>query len=136
MWPLHPQPRKYEPLTLWLERIARSYGVGYRTFCRQALAIGDLEITEFCETPSEKALEKLSAGTGVPLRQLREMTTGALLSQFQTELQVALGKFEAATAAWLSDQVRISYSSDRKYWQTIEFWERELTLKVPPRLQE
>lgn len=126
LWPLHPQPRHFEPLTLWLERVARAYGLRYRSFCRYGLGLEHLTITELCESPSEAVLEKISAGTGVPTSRLRAMTIGSLILQLQAELQVAVGKHEAQVVAWLTDQCRISYySRSSDYWEAIEFWKRE-----------
>ena len=125
MWPLHPQPHKYEPLSLWVERLAGAYGVYYRTFCYHALGLRGSDILELSENPSEEVLEKLAAGTGVPVNRLREMTIGSLMSQLQNEMQIALGSYERGTIAWLTEQGRTGYKNASEYWEVITYWETE-----------
>lgn len=75
-----------------------------------------------CRHPSDTILATISAGTGVSMSRLREMTIGSLISQMQAELDVAIGEQEAFVTEWLTARVFISDRSDRKYWETIEFW--------------
>lgn len=70
-WPLHPQPGEYETLRRWVERIAESYGLPPASFC---LRLFECRCpTELDGEPFEQALEILSAGTGVPTDDIREM---------------------------------------------------------------
>lgn len=131
IWPLHPQPRPFEPLSLWLERVAREYGVRYRTFCRYGLGLDHETINLMCHHPPEATLAKISAGTGVPLSRLREMTIGSLISQLQAELGVAIAGYKPASVVeWLTAKVFISDRSDPEYWETIESWSREKEFKA------
>ncbi|MGI9485140.1 MAG: TniQ family protein [Geminicoccaceae bacterium] len=82
-WPLHPQPREYETLCRWVERIAESYGLPPQSFCRPLFG---------CRCPSgldteplEQALAVLSAGTGVPVAEIWEMRLERVLSSMLNE---------------------------------------------------
>lgn len=123
MWPLHPQPRPFEPLSLWLERVAREYGVRYRTFCRYGLGLDHPTINIMCHDPPEAALAKISTGSGVSISQLRKMTIASLLSQLQSELTAAVAVYTPESLAdWLTVKAFISDRSDPEYWETIECW--------------
>jgi hypothetical protein len=116
IWPLHPQPLKYETLTMWVERLAAAYGVSFRFFCHRVLGLVFAEMAAMCNDPSEQLLDKLAAGTGVPPKRLREMTIGSLIGQFQKELDVYLMRLEPEFAAWLAERSWKSaqgYKSDR-----------------------
>ena len=82
-------------------------------------------INLMCRHPSDAVLAKISAGTGVPMNRLREMTIGSLILQIQSELGIAMGEHEAPVVEWLTAKVFISNWSDREYWDTIEFWRRQ-----------
>jgi hypothetical protein len=74
-WPLHPMPYRFERLDTYIRRLAERYGTQITTFCRCGLGreVGSLDA--FAADPPRWALERLSAGTGLPLWQLRNMTT-------------------------------------------------------------
>jgi hypothetical protein len=127
LWPLHPQPQKYETLTMWVERLAAAYGVSFRFFCRHALGLPFAEMAGMCNAPSEQLLDRLAAGTGVPTTRLREMTIGSLIGQFQKELDVYLMRLEPEFAAWLAERSWKSaqgYKSDPEYWRVIALWKK------------
>ena len=114
LWLLHPQPRQCEPLTLWMERIARAYSRDYRL---AALGFEHFAITELSEKPSQETLKGISQGTGVPISRLLDMTSTSILLQLQHNMQMGIGVYEACTRAWRSRQVRFCYRSDSEYWQ-------------------
>lgn len=74
-WPLHPRPYTYETLVGYVRRLADQYGVGYGTFCLRALGIpsADGEARSF-GNPAPEVLLRLSAGTGIPVERLEQMT--------------------------------------------------------------
>lgn len=82
------------------------------------------EISIMCRNPSDTILATISAGTGVSMIRLREMTIGSLVAQMQAELDVAIGEHEAIVTEWLTARVFISDRSDRTYWETLEFWQQ------------
>lgn len=69
-WPLHPQPRPYETLAVYVRRLADVYGVRYGYFCRCVLGIPHVDIFQ---EPVPDVLRRLSDGTGVPIDQFAEM---------------------------------------------------------------
>ena len=127
VWPLHPQPRRYETLTMWVERVAAAYGVSFRFFCWCALRLPFPEYLVLSETPSEAILERLAVGTGVPVTQLREMTIGVLIPQIQKELHVNLGQHERGFTAWVVERNRKcadGFRTDPEYWRVLGDWQR------------
>lgn len=90
-WPLHPQPREYETLRRWIERIAESYGLPAHNFCPPLF---DCRCPSELEAePLDRALEILSAGTGVPAAAIREMQLArvfdAMLKEYARRLEEA-----------------------------------------------
>jgi len=85
-WPLHPQPRKYEHLSRWVDRLAEAYGVSPKAFCRYALNYdqwpGDLN-----RAPPPDVLVRLETGTGVSLVELRAMSTDAIWRRLMAAYQ-------------------------------------------------
>jgi len=103
-WPLHPQPREWEGLETWVRRIAEAHGVGYDTFLHHApgrtgRGARDLDHLD------DRALERLSAGTGVPIEQLRAMQTGSAMARVTERIQGWLESDEGRAAL---DQLRVS----------------------------
>lgn len=137
LWPLHPQPCKYETLTMWVERLAAAYGVPYPFFCRHAFGLSFPGLLWVCSEPTEEFLEKLAAGTGVSTCRLRQMTIGSLMAQFERELDFDLQRDDRLFAAWLEERSRKSaqgYRSDPEYWRVIAVWEKKKAEKVKPEL--
>lgn len=135
VWPLHPQPCQYETLTMWVERLAAAYGLSFRTFCYRVLALPYLESLVLSETPSQAVLERLAAGTGVPVTRLREMTIGMLIPQIQRELDVHLGTLEPGFTAWLVERSRRcadGFKTDPEYWRVIGDWRKRRDDKARP----
>lgn len=85
-WPLHPAPRPFERLDGYVRRLAECYGIGLATFCRHGL--GDAgDVGSLADGPPRRALERLSAGTGVPVRHLRNMTTRRCHARLMIEVR-------------------------------------------------
>ena len=79
-WPLHPQPGDWEGLENWVRRIAAAYGVRYDTFLKYALNRTERAARDL-DRISEAELARLSAGTGVPIKRLQEMTPARILAR-------------------------------------------------------
>ncbi|MGI8476674.1 MAG: TniQ family protein [Thermomicrobiales bacterium] len=73
-WPLHPQPMRFEHLDTYVRRLADVYGIGLGTFCRCGLGITLEDWLRCHDDPPLPVLERLSSGSGLPLRRLRNMT--------------------------------------------------------------
>lgn len=71
-WPLHPIPYKYELLSQWIERLAKAYGIRYKSFCKIVLKLTPEEINNLRFFLPEKALTILSKGTDIPIDNLRQ----------------------------------------------------------------
>ena len=71
-WPLHPIPYKYELLSQWIERLAKAYGIRYKSFCKIVLNLTSEEINNLHFFLPEKALIILSKGTGIQINKLRQ----------------------------------------------------------------
>ncbi|WP_086740528.1 TniQ family protein [Erythrobacter colymbi] len=73
-WPLHPRPEDNENLRQYVERLARAYGVSFKTFCFNALNIAheDEEARLFLK-PTGEVLSRLSAGVGISIEELRTL---------------------------------------------------------------
>jgi len=79
-WPLHPQPADWEDLETWVRRIAGMYGVSYDAFLLNALSHSGTGARDLDHAPLH-VLAKLSAGTGVPIERLQDMTTARILGR-------------------------------------------------------
>jgi DNA invertase Pin-like site-specific DNA recombinase len=86
-WPLHQIPGEYEILSPWIRRLARAYGVADRVFSQHALGCPAGEAMETNAYPPVGMLERLEAGTGVPTRRLRDMTTDRMMARTIAELR-------------------------------------------------
>lgn len=73
-WPLHPTPRSFERLETYVRRLAETYNMGFATFCRHGLGGNPDEIGLLDDRPASAMLERLSMGTGLPIRRFRNMT--------------------------------------------------------------
>jgi hypothetical protein len=73
-WPLHPPPMRFEQLDTYVRRLADAHGARLETFCRYGLGITREEWISFRDDPPPAVLARLSAGTGLSLRHLRNMT--------------------------------------------------------------
>ena len=87
-WPLHPQPRSYDTLERYVRRLAECYGARYEHFCLRALGIplADSRARWFAE-PASEVLQRLSAGTGIPIGQLEQMTLARVWDRLTEELR-------------------------------------------------
>jgi hypothetical protein len=79
-WPLHPQPADWEDLETWVRRIADMYGVSYDAFLLNALGHTGGGARDLDHAPVY-VLTRLSAGTGIPIERLRDMTTQRVLAR-------------------------------------------------------
>lgn len=80
-WPLHPQPGEWEGLESYVRRLAQAYGVSYDTFLRCALGRVGPGARDL-DKVSDELLARLSAGTGVPIEQLRGMVGLSVMVRF------------------------------------------------------
>ena len=87
-WPLHPPPGRFEPLRTYVERLAELCEASYSAFCASALRIppDDREALSLAD-PCDEVLERLSAGTGVPAEELREMRLCATWARLHAEIE-------------------------------------------------
>jgi hypothetical protein len=71
---------------LYVRRLAAVYGVRYETFCLRALGIprADWKARGF-RSPSPIILQRLSAGTGVPVEVLADMTPARSWARYKKE---------------------------------------------------
>jgi hypothetical protein len=74
LWPLHPRPSEWEDLETWVRRVAEAYGVSYDAFLLNALGHKGNGARDLDQAPIQ-VLARLSAGTGIPINRLREMST-------------------------------------------------------------
>lgn len=86
-WPLHPMPGEYEVLAPWIRRLARAYGVTDYVFYKHALGCLEGEPAGMNADPPVVELERLEAGTGVPVRRMRDMTTDRVMARAIVELR-------------------------------------------------
>ena len=77
-WPLHPQPTEWENLQTWVSRIAETYGVSYDTFLFKALGHSGRGARDLNLAP-DGVIAALSAGTGISIERLQDMTTSRLM---------------------------------------------------------
>jgi hypothetical protein len=71
---LHPRPSEWEDLETWVRRIAEAYGVSYDALLLNALGHKGGGARDLDHAPIQ-VLARLSAGTGIPINRLREMST-------------------------------------------------------------
>jgi hypothetical protein len=70
----------------WVRRIAQAYGVSYDAFLKHALGRtgrGARDLTDITDTE----LTRLSAGTGVSVERLREMSVAAIMWRVNEQIQ-------------------------------------------------
>jgi len=84
-WPLHPTPYPFEWIDGYIRRLAEHYQISVKTFCRSGLG-SNIDLNTFADAPSHSALMHLSAGTGIPISELRKMTRACS----QRRLMIAL----------------------------------------------
>lgn len=65
---------RFEQLDTYVRHLAETYGTGLATFCRHGLGVTLEEWATFRDDPPLSVLARLSAGTGLSLRRLRNMT--------------------------------------------------------------
>ena len=104
-WPLHPQPRDWEGLENWVRRIAAAYGVSYDAFLKHALGRtgrGARDLNRIFDVE----LARLSAGTGVPVKRIREMSGASIQARMNTLRDGPLTKEGSAAL----DELRVTLS--------------------------
>lgn len=79
-WPLHPQPAEWEDLETWVRRIAKIYGVSYDAFLLNALNHTGGGARDLDQAPAG-VIARLSAGTGISIERLLEMTTHRIMAR-------------------------------------------------------
>jgi TniQ len=79
-WPLHPQPSDWEDLETWVRRIAEMYGVSYDAFLLNALGHAGRGARDLDQAPAG-VLARLSAGTGIPIERLMDMTSPRVVAR-------------------------------------------------------
>lgn len=87
-WPLHPPPGSFETLRMYVVRLAELYDVSCNEFCSRALRIPltDYDALSLAD-PSDEVLERLSAGVGVPVDDLRSLRLDAVWARLLAELE-------------------------------------------------
>ena len=107
-WPLHPRPRSYERLEWYVRRLAETYGVRYETFCLRVLGIPlkDSEARGFI-SPTPETLRRLSAGTGLTMEALADMTPTRVWARSVKELEdfIATPEGRAWSDAFLKNTI-------------------------------
>jgi len=88
-WPLHPKPKEWEVLEVWVRRIAREYGIGYDTFLRKALGRTGPRAREL-EEITDAQLAELAIGTGVSIEQMRGMNIATVMKRQTENIQIWL----------------------------------------------
>ena len=87
-WPLHPRPRSYERLEWYVRRLAETYGVRYETFCLRVLGIPLKDsVARGFISPTPETLRRLSAGTGLTMEALADMTPTRVWARSVKELE-------------------------------------------------
>jgi hypothetical protein len=66
---------RFETLDSYVRRLAERYEIGLRTFYRHGLGCEPEDLSTLADDPPRWALERLSAGTGLSIRELRNMTS-------------------------------------------------------------
>ena len=85
-WPLHPRPSEWEDLETWVRRIAEAYGVSYDAFLLNALDHTGSGARDLDHAPIS-VLARLSAGTGISIERLRDMTTQRIMARMVSRTQ-------------------------------------------------
>jgi len=88
-WPLHPRPSDWEDLETWVRRIAETYGVSYDAFLRNALGHAGRGARDLDHAPAG-VFAKLSAGTGIPIERLLDMTSLRVMARMVSRTQELL----------------------------------------------
>jgi hypothetical protein len=106
-WPLHPQPSDWEDLQTWVRRIADTYGVSYDAFLLNALGHTGRGARDLDQAPID-VLAKLSAGTGVTIERLQDMTTPRVMRrvvhQTRAWLETAEGQLARDSVAAIASR--------------------------------
>src|SRR5258708_18138396 len=79
-WPLHPRPSEWEDLETWVRRIAEAYGVSYDAFLLNALDHTGRGARDLNKAP-DGVIAKLSAGTGISIERLQDMTSSRAMAR-------------------------------------------------------
>jgi hypothetical protein len=101
-WPLHPQPMRFEHLDTFVRRLADAYGVGLGTFCRYGLGITGEEWANFCADPPLPVLARLSAGSGLSVRRLQNMTPRRSYARLLIAMRRLCREHPEALPAWVT----------------------------------
>jgi hypothetical protein len=109
-WPLHPRPSEWEDLETWVRRIAGAYGVSYDAFLLNVLDHTGRGARDLNRAPDE-VLARLSAGTGVPIERLSDMTTSAVMRRLVSRTRELLGTPEGRAVL---DDLNAMGSRDRR----------------------
>lgn len=117
-WPLHPQPSDWEDLQTWVRRIADMYGVSYDAFLLNALDHTGCGARDLDQAPIG-VLAKLSAGAGVPIERLLDMTTPRVMRRVvqmtQAWLETAEGQAARDSVAAIASRRRRQMSAARGF---------------------
>jgi len=117
-WPLHPQPSDWEDLQTWVRRIADMYGVSYDAFLLNALDHTGCGARDLDQAPIG-VLAKLSAGAGVPIERLLDMTTPRVMRRVvhmtQAWLETAEGQAARDSVAAIASRRRRQVSAARGF---------------------
>ena len=90
-WPLHPPPDRFETLQIYVARVAALYDVSYTVFCSKALRIPLTDYDALSLTnPSDDVLERLSAGVGIPVEDLRALLPSAIWNRLTAEVKALM----------------------------------------------
>ncbi len=100
-WPLHPTPRSLERLENYIRRLAETYGVSLAAFCRHGLGCTLLDLDRCAHDPPLALLERLSAGTGQPIRRLRNMTDARCHARMSVALRWVIRCDPTIVHKWL-----------------------------------
>jgi hypothetical protein len=117
-WPLHPQPSDWEDLQTWVGRIADMYGVSYDAFLLNALDHTGCGARDLDQAPIG-VLVTLSAGTGVPIERLLDMTTLRVMRRVvhmtQAWLETTEGQAARDSVAAIASHRRRQMSATRGF---------------------
>lgn len=94
LWPLHPRPWQGESLSSYVHRLAEAYGISLDLFCRDTIELRPHHL----DYPPREALERLSAGTGIPLERLEDMQPERLWARLAEEARRFLATPEGKAA--------------------------------------
>ena len=99
VWPLHPPPSRFDNLRIYVARIAELYDVSYNVFCLNALEIPLTDSAALSmDNPSDEVLERLSAGVGVPVADLRALLPRAKWERLYAEIKAFMETEEGKQA--------------------------------------